>query len=396
MAVRQGLTLDGRFVLVERLEAVAADTEHWRATDTRLDKPVTILAVSGDRAAAALAAGNQARLVRDGRLARIVRVFQSDDDRPTTYLAVERPQGTVLADLLERRLLPVSIARAIVAGASEALAAAEERGLTGGITSLDLTVTARGNVAVANAGLGEAVSGITTSAGASLALVFRDAIALGDDLPATIEPSEHRLIQDAAAGKEIALAAVLTALSRAPVGTLHGLRSAARAFPWRYEADQPALTTVTEVTTDEPSVVTQPAPETSAPHSTLTPASEPTTQDEDRWEFEELVDERATDLSGQTTVAEAFFALMHRQFPESARFTERLERAHARAAAGPRINATPWLMVGFFGFIITMGWMAYTWAATPFEPTFDLRNPPPQSYPEYTSGPTATPSSGGA
>ena len=147
--MRQGLTLDRRFVLVEREEAVAAGTERWQATDTRLDKPVTVLAVSGDRAAEALAAGNKARIVRDGRLARIVSVFQSDDDHPTTYIAIERPKGTVLADLLERRLLPVPVARAIVAAAINALGAASERGLTGGITTHDVTVSANGKVIVA-------------------------------------------------------------------------------------------------------------------------------------------------------------------------------------------------------------------------------------------------------
>ncbi|MCJ7827418.1 MAG: hypothetical protein MUP36_04180, partial [Demequinaceae bacterium] len=111
---------------------------------------------------------------------------------------------------------------------------------------------------------------------------------------------------------------------------------------------------------------------------------------EEGWGLDEL--EELVSLEEAPTLAEGILGFLHRRFPSSTLIEGLLERARDRTLAGPRFDATPWLLLGGLIVVIIVGIMSLQWTTGPFTPTVDLNNPPSQEYPSFTFDPDAAPS----
>ena len=395
-----GMTIAHRFALGEPSGWHVPGATSWNAHDARLGAPVVVLIADSGDAETALAALTRARGVRDPRLARIVDVGIADirvteiegqdaeaAEAPRAYVAVALPPEPTAAAILASRILPAPLARLLIRGVADALDAASAGGLAHGALTFDaLGVTSRGRVIVAGAGLLGAFGGDAGAAEASdakaLATLFARAV-LGlafdaDDvpLPADLTKPEQRLVNRARKGKfPASLAALLADLGSADGATLSAIRTQLRKLeriaPPEQEAPEPAA----------------PELEEAAPRLEAPPAS--ATQEEiDEWELDQIL-ERA-EAEELPTVAEAVLDLLHRRFPRSARITNALEAAHARALGAPRVNGALWTVLALFVLVSILAFVAVGIFRAPFVPTFDLRNPPPQTYPTFTFAPSPT------
>jgi hypothetical protein len=392
------MTIADRFALSAPSGWNVPGATSWNAHDTRLDAPVVVLIADSGDADVALAALTRARGVRDPRLARIVDVGitdlpGSDDDAAETrraYVAVAALPDPTAAAILASRILPAPLARLLVRGAADALDAASAAGLAHGTLGFEaLGVTSRGRVIVAGAGLLGAFGGNTGAAAASdaeaLATLFARAV-LGvafdivpDEtvqLPADLTRSERRLVARTRKGKfPASVAALLADLGSADGATLSAIRTQLRKLerivPPEPEAPEPEAPELEEA-----------APGPGAPPAGATQA------EIDEWELEQLLErEEAEELP---TVAEAILDLLHRRFPRSARITNALEAARARALRGPRVNGTLWTVLALLVLVSILAYIAVGIFRAPFIPTFDLKNPPPQTYPSFSFGPSPT------
>ena len=399
-----GMTIAHRFALGEPSGWHVPGATSWNAHDTRLGAPVVVLIADSGDADVALAALTRARGVRDPRLARIVDVGITDvrvtdvegpDDAaaetPRAYVAVALPPDPTAEAILASRILPAPLARLLVRGAAAALDAASAGGLAHGALTFDaLGVTSRGRVIVAGAGLQGAFGGDAGTAGASdakaLATLFARAVLgldfdvddVDDDvpLPADLTRPEQRLVTRVRKGKfPTSVAALLADLGPADGATLSAIRTQLRKLeriaPPEPEAPEPEAPELEEA-----------APRVDAP-----PAG--ATQEEiDEWELDQILER--TEAEELPTVAEAILDLLHRRFPRSARITNALEAAHARALAAPRVNGALWTVLALFILVSILAFVAVGIFRAPFIPTFDLRNPPPQTYPSFTFAPSPT------
>jgi hypothetical protein len=279
------------------------------------------------------------------------------------------------------------LARLLVRGASEALDAASAAGLAHGALSADaLGVTSRGRVIVAGAGLLGAFGGDVGAADAgdaqTLATIFVRAV-LGVDLddaedtalPKDLTRSERRLVHRTLRGKfPTSVAELLADLGSAEGATLSAIRTQLRTLE-RIVPPKPEEPELDELSAARGRGV-----------GTL-PAG--ATQEEiDEWELEQLLEEEEAEQL--PTITEAILDLLHRRFPRSGRITNYLEAAHARALRGPRVNGTLWTVLGLLVLVAVLANVAINIFRAPYVPTFDLKNPPPQTYPSFTFGPSPT------
>jgi hypothetical protein len=109
--------------------------------------------------------------------------------------------------------------------------------------------------------------------------------------------------------------------------------------------------------------------------------------EDDEWSLDQL--EVLDDFEPTPSIFEAFLGFLHRRFPRSRPVTLLLERAHARATGGPRLHAQRWFLAAGLLAVVVGLWIAIQGvrAPGPERPT-----PTPHQYPEYTYGPSVTPS----
>jgi serine/threonine protein kinase len=130
-----GVVLDGRY----RLERVRANTVAaqrqvavWDATDTSLERALTVLTVTGRTKKLRreiAAAATRASRVTDGRCVRVLDVGETDvEGDPVTWVATERVDGPTLTETLRHRPLPAPVAVEVVKQCALALAAAQNVG----------------------------------------------------------------------------------------------------------------------------------------------------------------------------------------------------------------------------------------------------------------------------
>ncbi len=400
MRVKSGLVLAGRYVLSIQGAYAVPGAEVWEAADARLGAPVTLLFADATERASVKNAAERARTVRDPRLARIIEAGISEAEPPedagVPYVVLEHPAGLSVASLLSRRLVPAPVARALVGEAALVLVAAAQRGLRhGGIVPELLTVTDRGRVVVAGAGVVDAL--VASLPGRRAVTQRDDALALGllfvravsgrdpvglakEDLPPDLTRAERDLAYVVSQGTaRPSLSDIIRVLGTWDPRLLRALPSALLRFPVLER--EPVLEVVP--ITDELPVL----------EVSVTPAWTPTpapTDEDDGWGLDVLEDVSVAEEA--PSILEALLAALSRRFPRSAPITHALERVRARVTGGPQINATRWFLAGGIIAIILVGIWAFQWMLSPFVPTIDLHNPPPHHYPEYTFGPLITPS----
>ncbi|MBN2177492.1 MAG: hypothetical protein JW722_07530 [Demequinaceae bacterium] len=411
-----GAVIADRYVLRSIAHTGLPLVESWHAEDTRLGVPVLLLLVEepGRRAIRPLA--DQARTARHAQLARLVEVGLVESDDPDhagrPFIALERPSGLSAADLIGRRILPTPVARALVGEAARAVEAAASLGLRHGAISPELlTVTDRGRVILAGAGVASGLVALDPDRKAvterddarALSLLFVRAITgmnpdevTAEDLPRDLTRAERDLafVVSSPSGRP-SLEDLFKILGTWDPLRLRSLRLDQASFPRRLAppgVEPDAIPPEAEAPRDESAVLTVFQEELAAQVGVAdATALVEVLAPEEGWGLDEL--EELVSLEEAPTLAEAVLGFLHRRFPSSGHIERLLERAKDRTLAGPRFDATPWLLLGGLIVVIIVGIMSLQWTTGPFTPTVDLNNPPSHAYPSYTFGPTASPSS---
>ncbi len=408
-----GMTIAHRFALAAPGGWHVPGATSWDARDTRLDVPVTLLVADSGDPESILAVLTRARGIRDPRLARIVDVgiadvpgegedAAGDDATPNrrAYVALANPPEPTAHAILESRILTASLARLLIRGAADALDAARARGLDhGALAPGAMGVTSRGRVIVAGAGLLSAFGGDARGATAAdarvLATLFtRAVLGLGaareEDareeveglaLPDDLTKPERRLVRRALRGQfPSSVDELLAALGAADGATLSAIRTQLRKLA-------PVL--APEVVEVAPEDLEGAEAREGGAYGAEAPPAGATQEEIEEWELEHLLEEQEAEEI--PTLAEAILDLLHRRFPRSIRITRYLEAAHARALRGPKVNGTPWTLIALTVLLTILVIIGVGIFREPFVPTFDLHNPPPQSYPSFTFGPSPSP-----
>ena len=100
--------------------------------------------------------------------------------------------------------------------------------------------------------------------------------------------------------------------------------------------------------------------------------------------FEAMVDEQVA--RAKPTTPELFYERLHEKWPNSARITSRLNRAHERAISGGPINATPFVLVLLVGGLVVVVIVAVSLLSQGFRPDVGFGNDL-SNYPSYSYGP---------
>ena len=407
-----GFKISERYRLDASEDLRLPETEAWLATDLRLAVPVTVLVVGGAGHLDVEAAAERARVARDPRLARIIEVGTLDAEEPgergRSYVVLERPEGVSLADLLGSRRVPARTARALAGEAGRAVEAALHLGLRHGAITPDLiTVADGGRVILAGAGIVPAI--LATGDKPRVVADRDDAVSIGQlfvraatgkpaldasaaDYPIDLTAPERDLAHVVSRGvTRPALGDVLRALTPWEPGALRGLRDDLLSFPRlvplpAIPAPAPAVVEP-EAATDEIPVVSP----SRAAGVGLAPEAPSEVALEDAWGFEAL--EPIPGPDEVPTLTEGIIVVLRRRFPDSPLIARLANAAEARALAGPRFDATPWLLGVGVVVLVVAGLVGIRLLTGPFVFKGDLHNPPQQTYPPYTFGSTVTPSS---
>ncbi|WP_430867990.1 hypothetical protein [Demequina aurantiaca] len=247
--VHIGARLARRFTLLESEPADVPGVERFVAHDSRLQRDVrvdviTALAPSSARQAAATAAR-----VRDPRLLRVLASGRERiADEAYTYVVTERPEGTLLSEVLKERRVPARVAATIVGDAARALENANAEGVHHGyLRTSSLGVTSAGRVVLSGLGIdGELAMQAGVGRGASES---SDAMALGRiylaaitgldadaaterDLPADLGVRARKMCIHVINGSgPLTLDAVLHTLAPVDTRTLRDFPSMVRSMP---------------------------------------------------------------------------------------------------------------------------------------------------------------------
>ncbi len=370
------------------------------------------------------------------------------------YVVVDRPRGTDLGDALSRRSLPPRLAGSIVGSIARALVPLSARGIHhGAIRSSAVTVSEAGVPVLSGLGIdghlrGDRASSSDAGSRDAIDLVHLyiecvtglqapDAAAadLPEELPAGAGALCVSVLEKSA---EIGLSDVGDAFPP-DHGALRGFAGAVRSLPLRTEVAQaemhetfgrPAADIVSAEVLSEASriVAVSAAASHAAPDLRSDVVSErlesvaaalPVEEPEEEPVEEELVEEEPPapvpapevpaderdmfdDLAAfdamsdeqnsgpSRSVWEAMVEPFHRRWPSSPVFARVYESAHARAGRpGPIRTRLLLLLVGAAA--VVAAWMvALDLLEQPFTTDMDRHNPPPNSYPAYTYGPTAS------
>jgi hypothetical protein len=291
-----------------------------------------------------------------------------------------------------------------VGEAARAVEAAAGVGLRhGAISPESLFVTSRGRVILSGAGVAASLVSLEFESRSvterddalALARLFVRAVtgldpseSTPEDLPSDLTRAERDLAYVVSGpGGRPALADLFRVLAPWNRQLLRSLHLRQSSFPRRASLEpgpEPEATIPErEITLDVSGSVVTGEPGVSI--DTLAPEYE---LDED-WAFEEL--EEVIQLEEVPTLTEAILGFLHTRFPASTWITRLYERAHARTLAGPRFNASPWLLVGGLVVLLIIGILSVQWLTSPFVPTIDLNNNPPQEYPHSSFDPSPAP-----
>lgn len=403
-----GAVIADRYVLESPIDSGIPFTESWRSWDCRLDSPALMVLVTDGGGRDLPGSAMHVRAIRHSRLTRIVDVGLIECPEPDLadlpYIVFDEPKGIRVSDLLIRYRLPTPVARALVGEACASMEAAASLGFRhGAISPVMLTITDRGHVLVTGAGIADRLVHSDPSHGPvtdrddarALALCFIRAVT-GIE-PDDVEPED--LPRDLTRTERDLSFAVLGPSGRPSFADLHRVfpswnPSALRDLGMR-QSSFPRLAPV-EVITPEPEAV--PALE-GAPLLVEAPGAvrpfEPTEVVEeglidDGWGLTDF--EEVALVEDTPTVAEAVFGFLHQRFPSWSLGQRLNERARDHTLAGPRFDATPWLLLVGFLVVVVVGVLSINWTTGPFTPTVDLNNLPSHEYPPYTFDPTDYPS----
>ncbi|WP_084125058.1 hypothetical protein [Demequina sp. NBRC 110054] len=448
------MTLAHRFTLASEEAFDLDGAARWRARDDRLRRDVNVYVLASEHGTEVTAAVARTSTVRDPRLARVIASGTDTSTEPAVhYVVVDRPRGTDLGDALSRRSLPPRLAGSIVGSIARALVPLSARGIHhGAIRSSAVTVSEAGVPVLSGLGIdghlrGDLASSTDARSRDAIDLVhlyiecvtgLRAPDTAVSDLPDEIPAGARALcVSVLEQSSEAGLSDVVDAFPP-DHGALRGFAGAVRSLPLRAEVAQaemhetfgrPAADIVSadvlseasrivavsaaashaapdlrsdvaserleavaaalpvEEPEEEP-VVEEPEVEPPAP----APIAEVPTDERDMFDdlaaFDAMSDEQNSGPS--RSVWEAMVEPFHRRWPRSEVFARVYESAHARAGRpGPIRTRLLLLLVGAAA--VVAAWMfALDLLEQPFTTDMDRHNPPPNSYPAYTYGPTAS------
>lgn len=434
-----------RFRLVSRLESEGADVERWSATDTRRHVPVELWIASGDSLARVRGVAERLRRLSDRRFPRVAATGRSNlDGRSVAYVALTRDRSISLTRALEDGVVTPDLAAAVIGATGRALMAAADAGIRHGhLDASRIGVTRDGRVMVSGLGLIAAAhrsSSLESDDAEALhglvATLVPHGIASAEGPDDEMPPGLEDLLDSARAGRlATSLSAVVDPLGLIPRDSLRELARRAEA-PAAFIAGEPDETAnddadaeaepdtaddsvavaagavvagaaIVDATTggddtveapvesgDEVAVDTAAVPivEPEADTDELEALLGPFIEDEaidpdspiDQWHL--ITEDHAHDVGPSET--EQLFIVLHERWPGVAWFGTAREWAHRRALNPPGMNWGPLLIAAALVAIALISWQAWAQIQSPLNPDFDLHNPPPASYPEFTRGPS--------
>lgn len=437
-----------RFRLVSRLESEGEDVERWSATDTRRHVPVELWIASGDSLARVRGVAERLRRLSDRRFPRVAATGRSNlDGRGVAYVALTRDRSISLTRALEDGVVTPDLAAAVIGATGRALMAAADAGIRHGhLDASRIGVTRDGRVMVSGLGLiaaahrssplesddAEALHGL-------VATLVPHGVASSEGAPDEMPPGLEDLLDSARAGRlATSLSAVVDPLGLIPRDSLRELARRAEA-PAAFiageaeeasesaddalegepdaggDGDGPAVAAAAVVAgaaavdaatagdapaeapvegddeaSDDTTAVplVEPAADTDELESILGPFIEDEAIDPDspidQWHL--ITEDHAHDIAPSET--EQLFIVLHERWPGIAFFGKAREWAHRRALNPPGMNWGPLLIAAALVAIALISWQAWAQIQSPLDPDFDLHNPPPASYPEFTRGPS--------
>ncbi len=153
--MQAGDTIGRRFLLVRADDEDLPGLVRYLARDTRLGEDVTVDIVTSRAPSAVIRSAQQARMLRDKRLSRVLAAgIERRGIERTFYVATERPQGVRLDELLGKIAFTPASAAAVVGEAAAALAAVVGKGTHHGMVRAEaITVTDKGRVMLSGLGV---------------------------------------------------------------------------------------------------------------------------------------------------------------------------------------------------------------------------------------------------
>lgn len=128
--IAPGYKLIDRYQFTQPYPTDLAGAEAWQAVDFALDRPVSVLLLSGPLAEAGAEAARRAALLSDNRLTKIIDVGSLELGGQTRYYIVTEPvTGPTLEELVSELPLDPATTRAIIGELAGALDEANQRGL---------------------------------------------------------------------------------------------------------------------------------------------------------------------------------------------------------------------------------------------------------------------------
>ncbi len=153
--MQAGETIARRYVLARADEEYLPGLVRYVARDTRLDVDVTVDIVTCRAPSAVIRAAQQARVLRDKRLNRVLSAgIERRGNERTFYVVTERPSGVRLDELLGNIAFAPASAAASIGEAAAALATVASTGVHHGLVRAEsITITEQGRVMVSGLGI---------------------------------------------------------------------------------------------------------------------------------------------------------------------------------------------------------------------------------------------------
>lgn len=254
-----GASLNRRFTLLRPDAYDLPGAQRWLARDERRSVDVHVLLVTVSAPAAIHQAAVRASQVRDLRFTRILAAGRTVlGDTRVTYVVTEIPQALPVASLVGRRIVPGSVAAAIVGEAAHALQRAAATGVRHGfIRPAAVHILDSGRVVLSGLGVDGRLAvraglaqGLSERADAAalvrLYLELVTGIDTGEvtvaDLPDTLPARAATMARSAIANNPPrTLAAVVAAVSPVDSRVLRHVSSSLTQWPWAPGAEPPAL-----------------------------------------------------------------------------------------------------------------------------------------------------------
>ena len=259
--MQAGDTIGRRFLLVRAEEDGLTGLVRYLAKDTRLDQDVTVDIITSRAPSAVIRAAQQARVLRDKRLSRVLAAgIERIGNERTFFVATERPLGVRLDELLGKIAFAPASAAAVIGEAAAALDAVVGTGTHHGLVRAEaITVTGEGRVMLSGLGVDGVVAAqsgrikVTNERADAVALanLYLAAITAMDptqattaDIPSDVPPAARELCHALIKGSgPTSLSDVTTALGTGEALVLRALVAEAPSlwWPWSPAAAPPEL-----------------------------------------------------------------------------------------------------------------------------------------------------------